>query len=173
MSDVAARVRALETLLVEKGYVEPLALDAIVETYETQGRAAQRRPRRRARLERPGLSRAAAGRRDLGDRRARLFRPSGRAHGRGREHAGAAQSRRLHPVLLLPLAGARPAAGLVQVAALSLARGDRSARRARRIRRRAAARDARSGSGIRPPRSAISSSPNAPRAPRRCVCRCR
>ena len=30
------RVRALESLLVEKGLVDPAALDAIVETYETQ-----------------------------------------------------------------------------------------------------------------------------------------
>jgi nitrile hydratase len=34
LSEVAARVRALETLLTEKGYVDPAALDAIVETYE-------------------------------------------------------------------------------------------------------------------------------------------
>jgi nitrile hydratase subunit alpha len=31
-----ARVRALETILVEKGYVDPKALDAIIETYETK-----------------------------------------------------------------------------------------------------------------------------------------
>jgi nitrile hydratase subunit alpha len=36
MSDVEARVRALETLLVEKGYIDPEALDALVETYETR-----------------------------------------------------------------------------------------------------------------------------------------
>ncbi|MBV9704608.1 MAG: nitrile hydratase subunit alpha, partial [Methylobacteriaceae bacterium] len=30
------RVKALETILVEKGYVDPAALDAIVETYETK-----------------------------------------------------------------------------------------------------------------------------------------
>ncbi len=30
------RVRALETLLVQKGYVDPAALDRIIETYETQ-----------------------------------------------------------------------------------------------------------------------------------------
>ena len=36
LSDVAARVRAMETLLVEKGYIDPAALDAIVETYETK-----------------------------------------------------------------------------------------------------------------------------------------
>lgn len=36
LSDVALRVRALETLLVEKGYVDPAALDALIETYETK-----------------------------------------------------------------------------------------------------------------------------------------
>ncbi|HKW80350.1 MAG TPA: nitrile hydratase subunit alpha [Casimicrobiaceae bacterium] len=30
------RVRALESLLVEKGYVDPAALDALIETYETR-----------------------------------------------------------------------------------------------------------------------------------------
>jgi nitrile hydratase len=30
------RVRALESILVEKGYVDPAAIDAIVETYETR-----------------------------------------------------------------------------------------------------------------------------------------
>ena len=34
LSDVELRVRALESLLVEKGYVDPPALDVIVETYE-------------------------------------------------------------------------------------------------------------------------------------------
>ena len=36
MSEVAARVRALETVLLEKGYIDPAAVDAIVETYETK-----------------------------------------------------------------------------------------------------------------------------------------
>jgi len=36
MSPMVARVRALETLLTDKGYVEPSALDLIVETYETK-----------------------------------------------------------------------------------------------------------------------------------------
>ena len=36
LSDVTLRVRALELLLVEKGYVDSAALDAIVETYETK-----------------------------------------------------------------------------------------------------------------------------------------
>lgn len=34
LSEIDARVRALETLLVAKGYVDPDALDKIVETYE-------------------------------------------------------------------------------------------------------------------------------------------
>jgi nitrile hydratase subunit alpha len=36
LSDMALRVRALESLLIEKGYVDPAALDAIVGTYETK-----------------------------------------------------------------------------------------------------------------------------------------
>lgn len=36
LSPVEARVRALETLLVDKGYVQPAALDALIEMYETQ-----------------------------------------------------------------------------------------------------------------------------------------
>ena len=36
LSDIALRVRALESLLSEKGYVDPAALDAIVEAYETK-----------------------------------------------------------------------------------------------------------------------------------------
>lgn len=34
LSEMDLRVRALETLLVDKGYVEPAALDALIETYE-------------------------------------------------------------------------------------------------------------------------------------------
>ncbi len=34
LSPTALRVRALESLLVEKGYVDPAALDALIETYE-------------------------------------------------------------------------------------------------------------------------------------------
>jgi nitrile hydratase subunit alpha len=34
MSEMDIRVRALETLLVEKGYVDPAALDQLIETYE-------------------------------------------------------------------------------------------------------------------------------------------
>jgi nitrile hydratase len=36
LSEMDLRVRALESILVEKGYVDPKALDALVETYETK-----------------------------------------------------------------------------------------------------------------------------------------
>ena len=35
-SDLALRVMALESLLVEKGLVDPAAIDALIDTYETQ-----------------------------------------------------------------------------------------------------------------------------------------
>src|SRR5262249_13814551 len=39
-SDIALRVKALESLLIEKGMVDPAALDAVVEAYERKiGRA--------------------------------------------------------------------------------------------------------------------------------------
>jgi nitrile hydratase subunit alpha len=36
LSEMDLRVRALETILVEKGYIETVALDRIVELYETK-----------------------------------------------------------------------------------------------------------------------------------------
>jgi nitrile hydratase subunit alpha len=36
LSEMELRVRALESILVEKGYVDPAAIDALVETYETK-----------------------------------------------------------------------------------------------------------------------------------------
>src|SRR5258708_27993736 len=36
MSETELRVRALETILTEKGYVDPAALDAIIQAYETK-----------------------------------------------------------------------------------------------------------------------------------------
>src|ERR1700745_824425 len=36
LSEIELRVRALETVLTEKGYVDPAALDAIVQAYETR-----------------------------------------------------------------------------------------------------------------------------------------
>src|SRR3954464_1940273 len=36
LSETELRVRALETVLTEKGYIEPAALDAIIQAYETR-----------------------------------------------------------------------------------------------------------------------------------------
>ena len=36
LSEIELRVRALESILVEKGYVDPAAVDLLVETYETK-----------------------------------------------------------------------------------------------------------------------------------------
>ena len=36
LSEIELRVRALESILVEKGYVDPAAIDALVETYEVR-----------------------------------------------------------------------------------------------------------------------------------------
>src|ERR1700755_88092 len=36
LSETQLRVRALETILTEKGYIDPAALDAIVEAFETK-----------------------------------------------------------------------------------------------------------------------------------------
>ena len=36
LSETQRRVRALETILTEKGYVDPAALDVLIETYETK-----------------------------------------------------------------------------------------------------------------------------------------
>src|SRR3981189_1932743 len=36
LSEMQLRVRALETILTEKGYVDPKALDLIIEAYETK-----------------------------------------------------------------------------------------------------------------------------------------
>ena len=91
-------------------------------------RPAERRARGRARLGRSRVPRAAAQRRQLRDRRARLRRRRGRAHGRRREHAGRPQRDRLHALLVLPVARARPAADLVQERGLPRARRRRAAR---------------------------------------------
>jgi nitrile hydratase len=36
LSPIALRVRALESLLIDKGYIDPAALDVLIDTYETK-----------------------------------------------------------------------------------------------------------------------------------------
>ena len=77
-----------------------------------------------------------------------------------------AQPRGLHAVLLLSMAGAGAAAGLVQIGAVSRARRDRPARRARASSAWSCPRTSRSGSGTRPPRCVIWCCPSGRRGPK-------
>ena len=108
LSNIELRVRALESILADKGYIDPAAVDVVVETYETRVG-----PR--------------------GDRFVRFPGSAVRAHDGGRNHRDRAQHGRLHTLLLLPVGSAGPTAGLVQIGALPLPCGDRPARRARRV----------------------------------------
>ena len=167
LSETELRVRALESILTEKGYVDPASLDLLIDLYEKKIG-----PRNGIRVvakawSRSGLSRAADDRtRPAAIAELDYSRPPGRAHGGGREHARPAQHGRVHAVLLLSASGARAAAGLVQIRALSLPRRLRSARRAAGFWRRPARDDQRSASGIPPPKSATSCCRCGPKAPR-------
>ena len=112
--EIAARVKALESIMIEKGIMTTEAVDRLAEIYENEvgpqlGAAVVAKawtdPEFKARL----LANATDGVRRAGHRR-----PAGRGHGRRREHRHRAQRDRLHAVLLLPVAGARAAAELVQ-----------------------------------------------------------
>jgi hypothetical protein len=83
-SDLTLRVKALESLLVEKGLVDPAALDALIDTYEHKIG-----PRNGARVVgasvgRSRLQGAPADRRHRCNRRTGLHRRTGRAYDRGR-----------------------------------------------------------------------------------------
>ena len=85
-SDPALRVKALESLLVEKGLVDPAALDALVDTYEHKVG-----PRNGARVVARAWVDPAYKQRLLADATSAIAelgytRPAGRAHGGGREY---------------------------------------------------------------------------------------
>ena len=157
LSEMQLRVRALETVLTEKGYIDPVA-HRPRSSRPTRPRSA--RTTARASSPRPGPTPPSSRRcwkmPSTAIATIRPRQPRRRPSDRGREHAADPQHDRLHAVLLLPVGDARPAAGLVQGGAVPLARRQRSARRARRFRRHPAGRTRRSGSGIRPPRRASS-----------------
>ena len=114
-SDPALRVKALETLLVEKGLVDPAALDEIIDTYShkigPQNGAkvvakAWVDPDFRAAL----FADATSAVRDLG-----YYGRQGRTYGRGGKFRNHAQLGRLHIVQLLSMAIAGHSARLVQI----------------------------------------------------------
>ncbi len=75
LSETELRVRALETILTEKGYVEPAALDAIIQAYETKiGPHNGARVVAKAWTD-PAFKTGAAGGRQQGDRHARPCQP--------------------------------------------------------------------------------------------------
>src|ERR1700728_14235 len=94
-----------------------------------QDRPAYRRKGRRQGVGGPGIQAGAPRRCDRGGARSRPDQPRGRSPHRGRALHHASHHDRLHVVLLLSVGSARPAAGLVQVGTVPLARGQRSARR--------------------------------------------
>jgi len=115
LSETELRVRALESILTEKGYVDPASLDLLIDLYEKKIGPAQRRS---CGLRKRGPIRPIAPPTDGQTRprplpNPRLHGAARREHGGGREHARAAQYGRVYAVLLLSASRAGPAAGLV------------------------------------------------------------
>ena len=102
LSEMHLRVRALETVLTEKGYVDPAALDAIVETYETRIGPHNGAKRRRQGLERSGVQAGAACGRDKAVAAFGVVGPRRRPSDRGREHA------ELHNMIVCTLCSCYP-----------------------------------------------------------------
>ena len=147
LSEMQLRVRALETVLAEKGYVDPAALDAMIEAYETRigphtGAAVVAKA-----WTDPAFKQALLADATEGGAIAWPDQPRRRPSHRRGEHANDPQHDRLYAVLLLPLGSARASPGLVQIRSVSFTSGKRPARRACRFRRFAAARRADSESG--------------------------
>ncbi len=134
-SEPALRVKALESLLVEKGLLDPRTVDAWIEVYtEEIGPEAWRRGCGTG-LDRSGLPRQAPRRWNSSDYRDRL-RGLGRRPPQGRSRTpGGSQPRRLHALLVLPACCPRHPAQLVQDRRLPFTRGARPARCDRRVRR--------------------------------------
>ena len=140
LSEMQLRVRALETVLAEKGYVDPAALDAMIEAYETKigphiGAQVVAKAWTDPAFKRALIEDATTAAQSLG-----LINRVG-------DHLIAVENTpKLHNMIVCtlcscyPWEAARPAAGLVQIRAVSLPRGQRSARRARRFRRHASGR---------------------------------
>ena len=111
--EIAARVKALESILIEKGIMTTEASTGWWRS--TRTRSAPNWARRWW----PGPGPIPNSSSDYsptprGLRRHGHRRPAGRGHGRRGEHRHGTQRHRLHAVLVLSLAGARPAAQLVQ-----------------------------------------------------------
>ena len=102
-SDPALRTKALESLLVEKGLVDPAALDALVDAFENKiGPRNGARVVARAWVD-PAYKERLLDDGGCRDRRAGLRRGTGRAHGGGRE-----QRRSVHNLVVCTLCSCYP-----------------------------------------------------------------
>ena len=133
-SDLTLRTKALESLLVEKGLVDPAALDALIDTMEHKVG-----PRNGARV----VARAwvdPAYKKRLLENAPAAIADLGYSSGQGEHMIVVENGPKVHNlivctlVLLLPVAGSRTSACLVQVSALSLPRRHRPARHPPRVR---------------------------------------
>ena len=127
---LALRVKAIESLLVEKGLVDPDAMTALIDQYENRIG-----PHNGAKVVAKAWSDPEYKQRLLQDGSAAIAE-LGYSGLQGEEMVVVENSSTVHNfVQLLPVARPRLAAKLVQVRPVSLSRGDRSARRSRGIRR--------------------------------------
>ncbi len=131
--DRSSRARRRIPAAREGACVSSDAIDRVVSAYEKDIGPLNGATRGGARVERPAFQEAPARGRHGGAARARHRRAARRAHGGRREHRQDPQRRRLHALLLLSVAGARAAAGLVQEPAVSFAHGEGAAGGARRV----------------------------------------
>ena len=102
LSEMQLRVRALETVLAEKGYIDPAAHRRHHRGLRDQGRPPYRRPRRRQGLERSGVQAGAYRGRQQSGAGARPAQPRRRSSYRGREHA------ELHNMIVCTLCSCYP-----------------------------------------------------------------
>ena len=132
----AARVRALEVLLVEKGVVNLEDVRTRIDWLVSRSPADGARLVARAWID-PGFKKQTRRRCTRCGARARPRSWAIAGRRRSRKHPKSAPPGRVHALLLLPEGAARPTAGLVQEPAVPVARRLRPARSTDRVRRSA------------------------------------
>ena len=166
LSETQLRVRALETVLTEKGYIDPAALDAIIEAYETKIG-----PRNGAVVVAKAWTDPAFKKALLEDA-TKAVASMGHMSRVGDHLVAVENTPKRHNMIVCTLCSCYPweVLGLPPVWYKSAPYRSRAvkrpARRARRLRRRRCRRTPKSASGTRPPRRASSCCRCGPPAPR-------